>query len=173
MSRAIVGFYSGWRADSAGRTLDDIRNWDHNRLERTHDYIQWLFPLRERSQANPSAPVLDDDQIRAFRADEQLQRELLKSFDRMLGFYGFQRTGACVERSAAWEERSANWLTAGNHNMLRITRILKSLSILGLRQYATAFFEALEHVYASDAGRTIGEVTYRHWKDAASTMSDD
>ncbi|NLS93662.1 MAG: hypothetical protein GXX96_15995 [Planctomycetaceae bacterium] len=46
MDSTILAFYSGWRADSEGRTLDEIRAWGFDQLERSHDYIQWLFPLR-------------------------------------------------------------------------------------------------------------------------------
>ena len=59
----LVRFYLGTEPDSSGRFIGDIRKWNHERLERTHDYIQWLFPTRNRSQFNSSAPTLDEEQI--------------------------------------------------------------------------------------------------------------
>ena len=164
MVNSIVAFYSGYRADSAGRTLDEIWGWNHERLEGVHDYIQWLFPLRTRSQFNPDAPVLDDSQIRAFQKNTELQCGLLKSLDVMLEFYGFTRKEGRISQSDSWPDRSRNWLTPGNHNFLGITRILTSLSTLGLEEHAAAFFEALKETYTS-AGYTdvIGHV--RGWTE--------
>lgn len=41
-----------------GHALRDIQAFDHDQLEFTHTYIQWLFPLPEASTINPEAPVL-------------------------------------------------------------------------------------------------------------------
>jgi Opioid growth factor receptor (OGFr) conserved region len=41
----LVSFYAGLAPDNQGRFLKEIQNWSDERLERTHDYIQWLFPL--------------------------------------------------------------------------------------------------------------------------------
>ena len=54
----VVAFYRGEMPDSQGRRLADIQAWDDERLEIVHDYIQWLFPLPERSAFNPKAPLL-------------------------------------------------------------------------------------------------------------------
>lgn len=60
-----MAFYLGKEADSQGRTIEEIWEWDHEDLEDTHDYIQWLFPLQERSAFNPDAPVLTPEAIHA------------------------------------------------------------------------------------------------------------
>ncbi len=165
MAPPIIAFYSREGADAAGRQLAEIHAWDYDRLEHVHDYIQWLFPLPERSQFNPLAPVLDEAQIAAFRASAQLRAALLNSLDMMLDFYGFERQGVAVVRSRRWNERSRNWLTLGNHNHLRITRILRSLSLLGLRDRAAEFFRALSEVYA-ERPEAISEHTYEFWTNA-------
>ncbi len=145
MSRGrLVSFYLDESRDDEERTIDDIQSWDHNKLEDVHDYIQWLFPLRKRSNFNPDAPVLDDEQIADFRNSEELQSRLLKSFKLMLDFYGLRCDDANglvkISKSEDFAIRSRNWLTHGNHNYLRITRILTSLRLLGLKKYAQAFF---------------------------------
>jgi hypothetical protein len=53
----IVAFYLNQRPDSQGRMIEDIWLWDSHRLEYTHDYIQWLFPLKQKSRFNPDAPL--------------------------------------------------------------------------------------------------------------------
>jgi hypothetical protein len=56
-------------------------------------------------------------------------------------------------------------LTSGNHNFLRISRILRSLSLLGLRTHATALLKCLEGIYAEDP-HTIGATTLGYWRRA-------
>jgi hypothetical protein len=161
----IVDFYAGKATDGAGRRLREIWGWDFERLEHTHDYIQWLFPLAERSRFNPDAPVLDAEQIAAFRADDTLRGPLLASLDVMLRFYGLARSGMTVTRSGDWPLRSRNWLTPGNHNHLRLTRILKSLSILGLGEFARGLLAALESIYREHPG-VISATTLEFWQRA-------
>ncbi|HEX4064406.1 MAG TPA: opioid growth factor receptor-related protein [Acidobacteriaceae bacterium] len=85
----IVAFYRDGATDDRNRTLAQILDWDDDRLEDIHDFIQWLFPLPETSGANPSAPTLDAHTITAFHATPEMQQRLRQSLDRMLRFYGF------------------------------------------------------------------------------------
>lgn len=165
----LVRFQAGLGSDHLGRMLPEIQGWDDNRLERVHDYIQWLFPLPERSAFNAAAPVLSPEDVTAFLQSPPLRRSLLDSFQLMLRFYGFQLEGGsppAVGPSARWAERSAGWLTAGNHNFLRITRILRCLTLLGLQPHAAAFLARLRDVYAGDGARVVGPVTMRYWEAA-------
>jgi hypothetical protein len=165
MNKPIVDFYSGKATDTSGRTLKEIQAWSYNELETVHDYIQWLFPLPEPSQYNLFAPVLDAKQIAEFQANAELRAQLLASFDMMLGFYGFERNGLSIVRSNLWEVQSRNWLRPGNHNHLRLTRILKSLSILGLKDHAQGLLEALNAVFAGNSN-VISATTMGYWKRA-------
>ena len=165
----LVRFYLGTEPDSSGRFIGDIRKWNHERLERTHDYIQWLFPTRNRSQFNSSAPTLDEEQIRDFQYDDRLQAELIASFQQMLDFYGFilRKDEGClsVERSPSWEVQLKNWLTPQNHNFLRITRILTSMRILGLAGHSRALLAALEAL-DKEFPDVIGNRTVGFWRSA-------
>lgn len=167
----IVRFYGGQAPDHRGRFVGEIQGWPDDRLERVHDFIQWLFPLEDPSPVNPAAPTLDLESIGHFRSTPELQANLRRSFVRMLKFYGFEVSylgQAKVARGANFEERAGNWLTAGNHNHLRITRILKSLSLLGLRQDADAFFHSLSDVYneQSRGEQAISGLTFSYWTNA-------
>ena len=166
---AIVDYYSGHSPDDRGRLLGEIQEWPDERLESVHDFIQWMFPLKERSSANPGAPVLDETSIRRFRAHPELRRTLRNSFVRMLRFYGLEiedQSGLRVVPGVDFQEKSRNWLSPGNHNYLRITRILKSLRLLGLEQEAHVFFECLERIYENQSGSylMIPEGTFRYWQ---------
>ena len=165
---AILDFYKGSGGNSGGWRLHEILEWSDDELEEVHDFIQWLFPLPEHSQANPYAPLLDPATIQAFHNDEKLKRELRNALDRMLLFYGFVRHQDSIFEGEQFRVRAANWLTPGNHNHLRLTRMIRSLRILGLEAEAQALWKALQAVYQSDEGtNSISQRTYNFWTRAA------
>lgn len=166
----ILPFYQGQSPDSKGRMIEEIWSWDYQRLEYTHDYIQWLFPLEEPSQFNWRAPVVDDNVVHVFWTNEQLRMRLLHSFKVMLQFYGLQCNeingrALNITKSDEYPQRKSNWIEPNNHNYLRITRILTSLRLLGLENYSLAFFNCLNQIYLEE-GETIGYVTYSYWERA-------
>jgi hypothetical protein len=168
--QAIVAFYLNQRPDSKRRMIEDMWLWDYQKLEYTHDYIQWLFPLQKKSRFNPDAPLLNDQAIQAFRTNEQLRSRLRKSLEVMLSFYGLQANERAnepleVTLSDEFPERKTVWLKPGNHNYLRITRILTSLKLLGLEKDVQAFKKGLDQIYAAEGDR-IGSETYRFWENA-------
>ena len=87
MSR-LTEFYRGQPPDNRGRTLADLWAFSDDRMEAVHDFIQWMFPLREPSQFNPEAPLLTDADVAEFRADPAMPRALRRSFERFLAFLG-------------------------------------------------------------------------------------
>ena len=155
----IVRFYDPniQAKDRRGRTRSSIVAFSDDELEYHHDYIQILFPLPEGSPFNPAAPVIDEATFYAFRSRSDLQAELRSSLKRMLHFYGFElsrgSTGSGAEqdleisKGTDYHEASKNWNRKFTHNHLRITRILRSLRVLGLEKEARKFFTALKHVY--------------------------
>jgi hypothetical protein len=172
----IADFYRGEAPHSSGVGIDAIWEWSDRQLESVHTYIQWLFPLREPSQAVPGSPTIAAAEVEEFRRDPALRERVLRSFRLMLGFYGFAMSpaggptdgpagGVTIAPSAEFAAKCRNWLTAANHNHLRITRILKSLVLLGLKREALAWFAALQRVYADHAG-VIGRATYEYWRSA-------
>jgi hypothetical protein len=84
---------------------------------------------------------------------------------------GIQEAGELrVTRAVSFAERSENWLTPSNHNHLRITRIPKSLRLLGLETEAIAFFECLANIYRLESAKAtprISEETFTFWLAAA------
>ncbi len=126
-SGAIVAFLEGEGPDARGRTLFDVIAMDNAALERTHDFIQWLFPLREPSRAVPDAPVLTDADVEAIRESGMAQIALAAATDRMDAFYA----------------ATHDWLMPNDHNHLRITRIIRSLRLLQGDEAADAFRAAI------------------------------
>ncbi len=127
MSGAIKAFLEGEGPDASGRTLFEVLAMDNAALERNHDYIQWLFPLREPSRAVADAPVLTDEECGAIRESVMAQCALAAATDRMDAFYRVTH----------------DWLMPNDHNHLRITRIIRSLRLLVGDDQADAFRAAI------------------------------
>jgi hypothetical protein len=172
MNSPIIRFYSGEQPDDRGRYLVDIQKWTDDQLESVHDFIQWMFPMREPSGVNFTAPVLDTPTIEKFRSKPELQEKLRASFVRMLKFYGMEIASSGprmkIEPAANFRERAKVWLRPHNHNHLRITRIIKSLRLLGLEIEARAFFDCLAGIYHSQSTQAISADTLRYWQSALS-----
>jgi hypothetical protein len=138
----------------------DIWAFDHDQLEKVHNFVQWLFPLPEPSDFNKDAPLLDDETIAAFRESFELQDRLLRSFDVMLNFLELKVAGNKVIRRG----EPLHWLTWKNHNFRRLTRIMRCLILLGLRPFAEALRDCLTDIYVEHP--VIDEETMRYWKEA-------
>jgi len=169
----ILDFYLGTSPNAEGRRIEDIWDWDDGRLEGVHNFIQWLFPLRTRSAFNARAPVLSEAEIERFRESELLRQRLARSLDTMLRFYGLQlrRTpegDPVVEKRPAFASRRVAWLNPGNHNHLRLTRILTSTAMLGLHREALALQRCLFDL-AQEHPEAVTRDTLRFWEGAVSS----
>ena len=172
LNSRIIAFYDGKEPDHRDRYLHEIQEWPNDQLESVHDYIQWLFPLLERSGFNIAAPVLNRESVQVFRARPDLQEQLRVSFLRMMNFYGLEaRSGerSTVTRAPDFAPKAAKWLSPGNHNHLRITRILRCLNVLGLEVEANAFFNCLCQIYEDEQNKplpAISDETMLYWREA-------
>lgn len=147
----VHAFLRGTGRDGAGRVLADVLAFSDAKAEAVHDYIQWLFPLLERSRAVPDAPVLTDMEAAALRADPQAQAGLRAGLARMTRFYA----------------GTDGWLTGHDHNHLRITRILLATrSLLGDAE-AAAFLDAVL-ARNSAAGSPVNPDSLTRWRRALS-----
>jgi hypothetical protein len=136
----LIAFYLNDGENNRGRTLEDLWEYDYDRLEAEHDYIQWMFPNDEKSMFNPWAPAFPKHVQESFRQSPEIRRNIRKSFDIYAGFLGFETTVGRLQRSPDFKERAANWLQgAMNHNFLRCTRVLKCLWLCGERELAHEF----------------------------------
>ncbi|XP_018415022.1 PREDICTED: opioid growth factor receptor-like [Nanorana parkeri] len=124
------------RFEPDGEYIDYIHErWcnEYETLEMNHNFIQWLFPLRERG-VNWLATPLTLSEIELMKKDKKVMARILKSYKLMLGFYGIvlvdADTGMVARAEDNWEDRFYN-LNNHTHNSLRITRILKCLGEMG------------------------------------------
>ncbi len=166
----ILRFYSGEGGDNVGRTLAEIQGLDVVRMEYYHDFIQWMFPLRQPSGYQPGSPVLTDSDVKAFHDRPDLRASLRASFVAFLAFLELafdaeQNHVRATDRFAARQDVFAT----PNHNWLRITRVLLSLKTLGLDEECQAFFAFLDDLYVERVG--ITDLTFGYWRDAAEGKS--
>lgn len=145
----IHAFLTFRGTDGSGRNYADVISFDDARLEEVHDYIQWLFPLREPSRAVPGAPVLGAAEAEAIRRDSWAQDNLRTAQARMGGFYALNK----------------GWLKRHDHNHLRITRILTSLrDLVGLEE-ARVFYERITTLNRL-AGSPVNPASLEYWRKA-------
>ena len=119
----IVGFLEGKTPDNRGRMLSMLWKQTDDDAENNHDYIQWMFPLDEPSQAVSAAPILSDFDIDEIRENQLVTENLEESARWFLGFL----------------ERNDHWIVNYDHNHFRITRAIKSLRLLASDLVADAF----------------------------------
>ncbi|MBK6803314.1 MAG: hypothetical protein IPG83_18035 [Novosphingobium sp.] len=170
-----MAFYLHGAGGPAGRTFEQILQLSEQDLERRHDYIQWIFPTFTRSEVVPESPSLTTEAAVQLRASPLTRQKVIAALIRMLEFYGMDLDDDLEEPTIArsadeFVRRRSVWMTPGNHNYRRITRMLASLQILGCPQYAVALLDCLSLCYR-DHGGLIGPMAMEHWKRAVGTRT--
>ena len=165
MASRILDFYRLEKPDSEGRMLEEYWRWGQDQTEQCHDFIQWMFPLEAPSAVNPDAPLLTEEDEAAFRQEPLLRSSLRRSLGFFLNFLGLAISpDGRVDRNEKFHERIALWRTA-NHNWLRITRVLKSLRLLGCEDEARAVWKCLRNLHEEDG--YVSENSFSYWREAA------
>ena len=134
-----VNFYKNENGDFDEFYKKMFGKW--KKLEYKHNYIQFLFPIREMGMS--SAQPLTKNEAEIFNKDEEMKKKLIKSYSLMLDFYGcklINEENGKIERSDNYKDRYHN-LNTSSHNYLRITRILKCLGINGLEHLKKPFIK--------------------------------
>ncbi|QIX01107.1 hypothetical protein AMS68_006624 [Peltaster fructicola] len=174
VSTHLIDFFdpAATGSDPRGRKLNDILAWPDRDLEYSHDYIQNLFPLPEGSAFNHAIWIVSEKDYEAFRQRPELRSSFSKAFDRICTFYGLKceagpdSNGALrVVRASDFDEAKGVWLSRFNHNHLRITRILRSLRVLGLSEQAAAYHAFLQT--DSEVIARVSPTSRMYWKRAA------
>ena len=166
----IVDFYSGKACDVYGRKIVDIWEYNDNQLEYIHNYIQWLFPLTEKSMHDRYAPILCDQDIEKIRKNEEIKKNMLYSLCIMMRFYKIELNAKDFKNDRISREikthidKNRKWLTPNNHNYLRMTRIIKSLKLFGMEEYAYMLYEALYDL--AQESNAISDENLNFWTQA-------
>jgi hypothetical protein len=161
--------YNGKTQD--GDTLEDVLGFSNQELERGHTYIQWIFPLDEPSRAQPRSPVLTTEDIETLKGNNAVALKMGMILGLMADFYGFAMTTKGEEtvfvKSRDFDALADNWLSPRNHNFLRLTRMIKSLKLLGFEYYAKALQKFLLDIADEEENKNIiGYTTRSFWQEA-------
>lgn len=169
----ILTFFAGTRPDDKGRMLSEIQDWSNEELEGCHDQIQWMFPAPERSNYNPKAPLLTKEVIERF--NDIMRANLSINFMRMMKFYGFEIEENPLKITLP-EGEIPYWLNPRDHNLLRLTRIVRSLKLLGMEEESMALFKCLAGIYTKEhfsPEPRITRATFDWWCKAAYAGLED
>jgi len=158
--RLARDFLSNLGPDHRGRMLSQVLAWSDSQMASTPDYIQWLFPLTAHSPFNPLAPAPTLEEFAEIAQDVAVRAGVGLAAMRMLKFYGLHYDGSRVIKAANWPERSALWIPWSTTHDRYISRMLRSISLLGLRPEARLVLQTLEELLPdyrpSSSARALG-----------------
>lgn len=154
MSKLLDFYENGKLTDDGDDFVQIVVEWNNQDWEECHDFIQWLFPLPEPSKFNPDAPLLDDEFIERYKSTRELKVLVHAALDRALFFFGYHH-----------RKDRPYWFNAGDHNMLRITRVMKFLRLIGEFQTAALIYDWLDEMDRLYPGN-VSDTTWTFWEDA-------
>jgi len=166
--KELEAFYSDKKSNSDRLYISDMFELakDDDWLENNHCFIQWLFPLNEKSNFNHNAPVLTKTQIAYLKDSAIFQETLESSFWIMMRFYGFeyqlQENNDAKFILTDITRAQKYWLKPFNHNQLRISRILNCLDLFERDDLASMLRTELKR--AQDEFGIINDETISYWK---------
>jgi hypothetical protein len=166
-----IEFYRGERPNHVGQYGWQMMKYSHFTMETDHDYIQWMFPSNEPSAFNSDAPVMTHEEALLFQNSPKLQERIRDSFVKFLDFLGLQYTRGIegvVSTLEPTPERPnpLDRLAYFNHNMLRITRVLTCLRLVGLHTEMMALYNFLANKIETDLSDWCNEDTFTYWQMA-------
>ena len=123
---------------------DIVNNWTDYQLEKSHDFIQWLFP-DETGGVNSNAPKLTDKDIHVFKKDKKIRAKVISATIRMLLFYGYElqlgdRLAPKRVKDIERKEHNDYIGLYSKHNYRRITRIMTFLNKIEMFYLSVIFF---------------------------------
>lgn len=145
----LLKFLEGTGEDHTGRTHQFILEQADTFWESHHDFIQWMFPLNEKSRAVPTSPVLQAAEIEIIKDSQRAQVALQRATKRFKRFL----------------HHSFDWRYYSDHNHLRITRVIKSLRLTASDESANRFRCWIYDELDDDLNR-IDPKTLLFWQDA-------
>lgn len=160
----VQAFLEGAKPGPRGLRLAELLVEDDEFFEDCHDFVQWLFPLNSASAYHPKAPVLTVDELAAFSHEAFAGTE--RAFERMMSFYGLVYVRERVMPGPNWDKRMVDWAVIPTHNSLRLTRILRSLSMQGHHVRAQALLGFLNGLFADAHVPEQRREERKYWQQA-------
>jgi diguanylate cyclase (GGDEF)-like protein len=160
-----LDFLTGMGADHQGRTLGLTLLFSDREIRHYEDITPWQFPLATRSRICPQAPMPTERDFSILAQDEAAREGVRRAFLRMLHFFGFVWREDRIENLHHWTHHFDHWARmAGPHDQ-RISRMLASMCLLGLRPEAETFLGVLEREVPLNRARGA-DTALTHWRQA-------
>jgi len=163
-----VLFYENKYTPPNAAKIEDILKWDDYQLESCHAYIQWLFPLNEKSHFNTAAELLTDEEARIICESAVCSLRVMHAFELMLDFMGLKLNSNDISIYSIQKLRNIN---NSPHNFLRITRILKSMQRLGIGIYCQPFLNALASAIQKGILYRAKDSFFDYWKPSLQDLT--
>lgn len=166
----IVDFYEDRGQNPSGHSYSQVMRYSDDELEAHHDFVQFLFPTKQQSKYAKGSTPITDIEISIFKTNLTLMNKFKQALVRMSSFYGlkFDEKTNSFSYANGYQNRFKEWVQSGNHNFLRLTRILTCLNLMDMSKEAGSLFQCLSNIY--DYGQNsniIGKETYKFWASAA------
>lgn len=161
----LIFYRNQMKSKPDGETIETILNvWkgDYKLLEKNHNYIQWLFPNRNPG-VNPYATTLTDKEAQIIRDTPELRNRVKRCFEMMLDFYGMELDGITFKLTWNYQERLQELNKWGNHNFLRISRILLALKELGHQELMLPWMKFLAELIYKEKVLTCAESSFENY----------
>lgn len=133
-----LAFLGGHGTDGNGRLIEQYFLFSDEELEGCHDWVQWAFPTDLISKFNPSSGLLPSDPIALTSTQWANSATILNKY---LNYLGLHLHDNVIDEN---EDRFFSIVTSpSNHNILRLSRILRHLVLTGRGYYAFCLLDAL------------------------------
>ncbi len=142
-------FFLNKAPDHKERMLNDIYKFSDNEIEATHDFIQIIFPLAEPSYWSSNKYFIESQQEVEFLSKNKNVREV-------------------ILKSASWYitflKRNNHWKHRNDHNLKRITRMIKSVRLIVGNIEADNVKK--EIISIENIEKLVGKKSFQCWKKA-------
>ena len=135
--------------DHKGRMLSDIYKFSDNEIEANHDFIQIVFPLAEPSLWSSNKYFIESEQqIDSLTSDKNVKEAILQSAYWYISFL----------------KRNNHWKNVNNHNLKRITRMIKSVRLIVGDIEADKVKKEITSI--PNIKKLVGQKSIKYWKNA-------
>lgn len=164
MTEPITNFYTN--VEKSGICYGYVMNMPPDEWEGRHNFIQYLFPNDEASENVIGSPVLTPVVVERFRDIPLLRERHKNAFIRFLQHIGLSYDDGRVKMVDQLLVKQR--VVDRNHNQLRITRILRSMILLGQPELSVALFGVLRDLRQRYG---ISDTTFFYWETALSLLN--
>ena len=149
-----LNFLSMKEPDDRGRFAYEYLNFDHDEMEQCHGWVQWAFPIDTHSNYNPLAPIIDNTFLHT-ESSNIISAKLLQQFMKFIGLDSYldfnpQRFFEAIDGPY-------------NHNILRISRVLKHLMLTNKQNSAKWLLKSITDHMIKYYTKQFNSNTVAYW----------